>query len=102
MHRLGRIVATVFVVALLVGCLQGNRFDPALVSKLKPGISTEQDAIRLLGKPSSVGIFDGAGDRIIQWYFAYGNGGGSGASAHAAIIFAPDERMIRVSALSEE
>ena len=32
----------------------GTRFDPNLINQLRPGISTEQDAITILGNPAAV------------------------------------------------
>lgn len=40
---------------LLSACVSvGKDFDPSLVTRLTPGISTLDDAVRLLGKPTGI------------------------------------------------
>jgi hypothetical protein len=79
----------------------GTRFDPSLINQLRPGISTEQDAITLLGKPVSVSTAANA-NHVLQWYFVYGTAIGVGGGSHAAILFGPDGKMIRVAHLFQQ
>lgn len=86
----------------LSGCLyqqHGNHFDTDAVSRLTPGVSTAQDAIALLGQPTGVST-NSDGSEIFQWQYAYGTAIGVGGAAHAAILFASDGKMIRVTHLS--
>jgi hypothetical protein len=82
---------------LIAGCVyqQGHRFDANSVEQLKPGVSTEQDAIAQLGPPAATRI-NADGTRLLQWQYVYGTGSGAGGNAHAAILFEPDHKMIRV------
>ncbi len=84
------------------GCAQvGHKFDTAVIAELQPGLSTETDAIRLLGPPMTKSIrTDGA--HALQW--AYGASGAFGAGANAAnaiILFDADGKMIRVAAVAK-
>ena len=82
---------------LIAGCVyqQGHRFDANSVGQLKPGVSTEQDAIAQLGGPAATSN-NADGTRLLQWQYVYGTGSGAGGNAHAAILFGPDHKMIRV------
>lgn len=80
---------------------QGNRFDPAKVAELQPGVSTQQDAIDKLGPPSAVSNYPD-GSRLLQWQYVYGTAVGVGGGAHAAILFGADGKMIRVTFLSQQ
>ena len=85
----------------LAGCVYqqlGTRFDPELISRLTPGISTEQDAINLLGKPAALST-NADGSQLLQWQYVYGTAIGIGGGAHAAILFGRDGKMIRVTQL---
>jgi outer membrane protein assembly factor BamE (lipoprotein component of BamABCDE complex) len=82
---------------LIAGCVyqQGHRFDANSVEQLRPGVSTEQDAIAQLGVPAATNN-NADGTRLLQWQYVYGTGSGAGGNAHAAILFGPDHKMIRV------
>jgi outer membrane murein-binding lipoprotein Lpp len=90
----------VFAVALaatlvLAGCVSGRTFDASKVDQLSAGVSTEQDAIRLLGEPVSVVTNPQNQHRAFVWAYAYGTpigGGGRGLT----ISFDADGRMIQV------
>lgn len=89
---------------ILAACVyqqHGNRFDAAVVRSLQPGITTEEDAIAKLGKPSAASRMADGG-RLLQWQFVYGTAVGVGGGAHAAILFGPDRKMVRVTHLSEQ
>lgn len=92
------------VVLLLTACVyqqHGNRFDAAAVRSLQPGVSTQDDAIAKLGKPRAVSN-TADGGQLLQWQFVYGTAVGVGGGAHAAILFGPDRKMVRVTHLSEQ
>lgn len=86
--------------ASLAACVQvGNTFDLKKVGELTPGVTTQQEAIEKLGKPSSVSGMPGGG-RLLQWQYAFGTGIGVGGGAHAAILFDRDGIMSQVTHIS--
>jgi outer membrane protein assembly factor BamE (lipoprotein component of BamABCDE complex) len=90
-------VAVLLAASLLAGCAieEGKRFTTATVQQLQPGVSTEQDAIAALGTP--VGrINNNDGTHLLQWQYIYGSQSGIGGSAHAAVLFGSDQKVIRV------
>src|SRR5262245_48141345 len=91
------LLATACIFALVnSGCSRqiGHQFDATSVNLLQPGVSTEDDAIAMFGKPNSVSNKDD-GSQLLQWMYSRGTlVGGSGA--HAAILFGPDHKMVRV------
>jgi len=97
--------ALVFLLALaLSGCVyqqHGNSFDVSAVNELKPGVSTEQDAIEKLGQPFARSAY-ADGNELLQWQYVYGTAVGIGGGAHAAILFGPDGKMIRLAHLSQQ
>jgi hypothetical protein len=86
-------IAATAMALLLAACAQvGNRFNQDGVSQLRPGISTEQEAIALLGQPVSwVAMPDGG--KAVKWMYAYGTALATGGGAAVIIAFAPDGRM---------
>jgi hypothetical protein len=88
---------------LLTGCVyqqHGNRFDVDAAKALQPGISTEDDAVAKLGKPSAISNMAN-GSQLLQWQYVFGTAVGVGGGAHAAILFGPDRKMIRITHISE-
>ena len=97
------VVLAVGITLMLSGCVYqqyGNRFDSGAVARLVPGVSTTQDAIALLGKPTATSV-NADGSELLQWQYAYGTAIGVGGAAHAAILFAADGKMVRVTHLSQ-
>ena len=94
---MAKIFATLLLAALLAGCTvqEGHRFSTSTVEQLQPGVSTEQDATALLGVPTAT-VNNADGTRLLQWQYIYGTASGIGGSAHAAVLFAPDKKMIRI------
>ena len=94
-----RSMRRVFLVAalsLLGACAsQGNKFDPAKVDQLTPGLSTISDATILLGKPTSVSTAAN-GSKLLQWQFVQAVLL-AGQGAHVAILFDQSEKMVRVT-----
>ena len=91
---------TVIVIGLvfaLTGCAfeQGHRFDTGTVQQLKPGVSTEDEAIAQLGAPAGR-VNNTDGTQLLQWQYVYGTTSSAVGNAHAAILFGPDHKMIRV------
>src|ERR1700730_10974051 len=88
-------IVTITALALS-GCVymqHASSFDIDAVNKLVPGVSTEQDAIRLLGEPTEINTRpDGA--ELLQWIYAYGTAIGGGS--HIAILFGADKKIIQV------
>ena len=88
---------------LVAGCVyqQGSRFDGHSVEQLQPGVSTEQDAITKLGAPAARSNY-ADGTQLLQWQYVYGTATGAGGNAHAAILFGPDHKMIKVVELFQQ
>jgi outer membrane protein assembly factor BamE (lipoprotein component of BamABCDE complex) len=88
---------------LVAGCVyqQGHRFDANAVRQLQPRVSTEQDAITQLGVPAARSNY-ADGTQLLQWQYVYGTTTGAGGNAHAAILFGPDHKMIRVVELFQQ
>jgi hypothetical protein len=87
------------VIALgFAGCAQsGHPFDPSLVNQLTPGVSTEADAISLLGTPTAITIGP-TGNRGLVWTHA----ASVFVSTHVesvGLVFGPDHRMLRVASV---
>ena len=81
---------------VLAGCMTvGNKFDPALVDRLEPRVSTTADAIALLGKPGAEST-NADGSKLLQWQYAQGTPVG-GSGAHVAVLFDATGRMVRVT-----
>jgi outer membrane protein assembly factor BamE (lipoprotein component of BamABCDE complex) len=96
--------AAIAMLAVITACVyqqHGNRFDVAAINQLRPGASTEQDAVALLGKPTATSAPENGG-HVLQWYFVYGTALGTGGGAHAAILFGPDGKMVRVTHLFQQ
>jgi len=92
-----RHVLTCCVVLLLcVGCATvGSKFAIEKAEELQPGVSTIDDAIHLIGKPTSESTY-ADGSQLLQWSYAQGSlVGGSGA--HLAILFDSNGTMVRIT-----
>ena len=81
---------------MLLSCMTvGNKFDISKVDQLQPGISTEDDAIKLFGNPTSVSTNPDNKHELLQWIYSQGTlVGGNGA--HLAISFDKNGKMIAV------
>ena len=84
----------------------GQSFDPTGVARLRPGVSTQNDAIAALGSPLSIDT-QSDGSQLLKWYYAHfeptgtaalitGMGSSEITGAHVEILFGSDGRMIRV------
>ena len=82
---------------LVAGCAiqEGQRFDATTVQQMQPGVTTQQDAIAALGKPAKT-VSNADGTQLLQWQYIYGTSASWTGDAHAAILFGPDQKMIRV------
>jgi hypothetical protein len=89
-----RILALTGVLAVLVCAACADNADPGGASHLTPGVTTRVQAISALGPPSSV--YQAAnGEKTVAW----ARGGGlfsPGETRQYAILFGPDDKMIRV------
>ncbi len=87
---------------LLSSCFTfGQHFDVNQVLDLQPGISTESDAIKLLGKPSTI-INDAGGGQTFEWGYTSARAWGKGNGAQASIAFGNDGKMIRVLSVTRQ
>lgn len=85
------------VLLLTGGCARemGQAFDPSLAGQLQPGVTTEDEAIALFGRPTSV-TTNVEGRQMLQWLYVRGALNG-GSSAHLAVVFGTDHKMIRIA-----
>lgn len=93
-----RVLAAVAAIAFasLGGCMtSGVKFTMAEVASLQPGVTTIDEAIRVLGQPTARSSY-GDGGEFLQWqytevvYIA-------GESRHVGILFDRNGRMVRVA-----
>jgi hypothetical protein len=88
---LGTLAATA-----LAGCMTiGLRFDPGLVDTLRPGQSTMDEAIALLGTPNSTTAL-GHGRTLLQWHYSEGTFVRAGG-AYVSVLFDAGGTMVRVA-----
>jgi outer membrane murein-binding lipoprotein Lpp len=91
--------AIVSVVAM-AGCASaGQDFSMAEVDAMKPGVTTLQDAVAKLGKPSSTNSVTN-GVQIVSWIRVTSSPVGA-TSKSVAILFDREGRMLRVGSKSE-
>jgi hypothetical protein len=88
----GALIATLACAACADG---GGSFVSSTAAHFTPGVTTRADALKALGPPSSV--FEAAnGEKTLSW----ARDGGlfnSGETRQYAIVFGPDDKMIRVT-----
>jgi hypothetical protein len=96
MKRLLFIVATCFTLAACVYSQMGTRFDITKADQLTPGISTEEDAKKLLGEPVSVTTNPENNHQLLVWQYTYGTAVAVGGGARLAISFDENGKMIKV------
>jgi len=92
-------IATIATIAVLVaGCASfGEDFDLAAVDQLQPGVSTIEDAKKLLGEPQSVAK-TANGITVYVWMHSKANGlTGNSSAQSASLAFGPDGKMLKNS-----
>jgi hypothetical protein len=92
------VLATFALAALsLTACAQiGHPFDIAKADQLTPGISTEDDAKKLLGEPISVTTSPDNGHQLLIWQYSYGTALATGGAERLVILFDADGKMLRI------
>ena len=68
-HMIRRILGLVALAVLIAGCnravdQRGNLPEPERMAEIKPGATTKDQVAKILGTPSSVGVFDD-----LNWYY---------------------------------
>jgi hypothetical protein len=104
MGAMGKVFIAATTALALSACVymqHGSTFDIDAVNKLVPGVSTEQDAIQLLGKPAAIDTRPD-GTEVLQWIYVYGTAIGVGGGSHVAILFGSDKKMIQVTHLNHQ
>jgi hypothetical protein len=90
------LAATIAALACAACVDVGGALVSATSSGFRPGVTTRADAVKALGPPSSV--YEAAnGEKTIAW----ARDGGlfnAGETRQYAIVFGPDDKMIRVVA----
>jgi hypothetical protein len=91
-------VAIATMAVIVTGCASfGEEFDLAAVDQLQPGISTIEDAKRLLGEPQSVAK-TANGITVYVWLHSKANGlTGNSSAQSASLAFGPDGKMLKNS-----
>jgi hypothetical protein len=88
----GALIATLALTACADG---GGAFVSSAAGHFTPGVTTRADALKTLGPPSS--IYEAAnGEKTLSW----ARDGGlfnSGETRQYAIVFGPDDKMIRAT-----
>jgi outer membrane protein assembly factor BamE (lipoprotein component of BamABCDE complex) len=98
-----QIVAFLALALCLSGCVYsqtGTRFDMSKADQLTPGISTEDDAERLLGKPISV-VTNPNGHQVFIWAYSYGTALAIGGGKQLVIAFDENGTMIKIAQRTE-
>ena len=90
-------VAAALAITLPLGaCMtSGVKFTMAEVQSLQPGVTTKEEAIALLGKPTSRSAMAN-GAELLQWMYTEVVYIASD-SRHVGILFGPDGRMVRIA-----
>src|ERR1700683_3430355 len=93
-------ILTLTVILFLAACAsQGHPFDMEKAHDLQPGVSTIEDAERLIGKPVSV-THNANGHTVLIWTYAYATGLGPGGAKQLIIPFDETGTMIRIASES--
>lgn len=101
MRYMARIAAALVVVALLFACSRevGTNFDLAKADQFRPGVTTYDEAVRQLGKPTSVSKL-ARGQTVVMWQYARGTVAGSQGKA-VTIVFDTNDVMVRTANRTE-
>ncbi len=92
MKRSAITIASIFSLACAT---YGQKIDFSLVEQLQTGISTKEDAIKLLGKPNVVSVGDN-GLTVMNWTYAHANSiTGKSESSHLTLIFDKYGKLLR-------
>ena len=92
---MGRI-AFGLIMLLIAGCMTiGTKFDIDRADQLKPGVSTIEDAVQLLGPAKAESAYND-NSKLLQWQYVQGTLVG-GSSSHLAILFDRSGRMVRIT-----
>ena len=87
-------------IALLTACLVacttiGSQFDISKADQLTPGVSTVNDAIKLLGPVHAESAMQN-NSKLLQWQYVQGTLLG-GSSSHIAILFDASGKMVQIT-----
>ena len=81
---------------MIVSCATiGTTFRDTDVAKLQPGMSESEVISILKAEPSSRTNYPN-GSYLLQWIYSYGTFIGVAGSRHIAILFGPDQKMIKI------
>jgi hypothetical protein len=84
------------VLVLLSGCASsGTNYDPAKADALTPGVSTQAEATKALGKPNNE-TFLADSTTMLTWLHSTGTAWGTGKSRYLSILFDREGRMVRI------
>lgn len=85
------------IVSLAACASLGKDFDMSKAYQLQPGISTEADAIALLGNPIARKMDETGKNEKMLWQYAYADAYGIGNTGkRLVILFDQDGKMMRI------
>lgn len=85
-------IAVLGLVLALACATVGRKMDLSLVDRLQPGISTQADAVALLGQPTAV-VKDGQLTSL-SWAYAHANAFGHAEVQTVTLTFGPDGKLV--------
>lgn len=92
-----RIILSILVAIVLSGCASvGENFQDGNLNRLQPGITTEQQAISLLGAKPIARKFEADGSSILKWEYVHGNGFTRPRAKMVEAMFSKDHKFVRL------
>ena len=90
------LLASIVLLLSFACATHGRPVDPAAVSQLQPGVSTVEDAIRMLGKPTgtSTGV---NGVTVLVWMYSRANALTGNTEASSLSLVFKDGKLARKS-----
>lgn len=94
-------VASFLLASTLTACAHmGTKFEMADVDSLRPGVTTQQEAIAKLGKPNHSSTASN-GYTLLAWQYAEAGYLTGATGRGVTLLFDKDGKMVRVMSRSE-
>lgn len=108
MKKLLQIIVVALAIWAMAGCAtstSGNNFNDANLTQLQPGVTTLDDAVKLLGTPPNSSQIGQSGAIGYNWVFVEAKANGftsksSVSTKSAMLIFGTDGKFLRILRLS--
>lgn len=85
--------------ALAACASSGTKFAMADIERMQPGVTTEQEAVQKIGKPTNT-RFNPDGSKVLVWVWAHAVPG-KATSRGASTLFDKEGRFVRIVSKSE-